>query len=241
MKQMHAGSVTVGLFAVVGLVAGPLALSASAVTVNCWNPHCYSTAEWDSGGIYGGFDTVYVVNGSAADWSAGGHVNETLWVGTDNAAPIQRTYWIEVGYWYGSVAGYSGPGPNWYWADSRPGGGYHEHIPSGFSSPLNFLNQNISVSASYAGSSTWNIYIAGYSAGVSTSNPGVSDGLLTGLEVRSSSSSSYLNGSTDGSMEWQNSAGTWSSGWGSLTYTHVDSPLTGGWYITDHVWTNSLP
>ncbi len=94
---------------------------------------------------FGGADTVYVVSGSAADWSSGKFLDEELWVGTNNGPP--GSTWVEVGYTYGAVAGYSGPGPNWFWADMRPnGGGYHEHIPS-FPNPTNYMNQNISVAA----------------------------------------------------------------------------------------------
>jgi hypothetical protein len=198
--------------------------------------------EWDQGGLYGGEDEVYVVSGNAADWSSGHFIDEELWVGSDNSKPT--VYWTEVGYTYGPVAGYNGPGPNWFWADNRPGGGYHEHIPPGFQSPNNFLNQSITVAATYAGSSSWSVYIAGFLAGTSTSNPGVSGGLATGLEVYSGNNSSYLNQSNDGYMDWFNSSGTRENGWGSGTYVFgggVSPPLTGGWYITDDVWVNSLP
>ncbi len=211
---------------------------ASAVTVNCTSPHCYSTVEWDntSSGITGGYDTVYVVAGSAADYSSGHFIDEELWVGTNNSNP--STYWVEVGYTYGPVAGYSGPGPNWYWADYRPNGIYTEHIPS-FANPSNYMNQNIAIAAAYSGSSTWTVYIGGTSQGLSTSNPAGSGGLATGLEVYSGNNSSYLNGSVDGSMEWQNAG--WHSYWGSSTYKNITGPTTGGWYTTDYIWTNSLP
>jgi hypothetical protein len=187
---------------------------------------------------FGGYATVYVVQGQVPDYASGGRfIDEELWVGTDNGPP--GSYWVEVGYCYGEVAGDYSPGPNWFWADNRPnGGGYHEHIPS-LPDPTHYWDQNIPVAAAYAGNNTWNIYIDGTGQGVSTANPGVSDFLQTGLEAFTASDASHLSGSVDGSMKWQDYLGGWHNDWPSAT-TYVNSPATGAWYITDYVWTNSF-
>jgi hypothetical protein len=64
--------------------------------------------------------------------------------------------------------------------------------------------------------------------------------MATGLEVNSSNNASYLNGSVAGSMEWYD-ASNWHNGWPGAYAAAVNPPLTGGWYITNYVWTNSLP
>lgn len=184
---------------------------------------------------YGGFGNVYVVNGSAADWYNGGHISEEMWTSTGSSS---FGYWVEVGYAYGPVGGHNGADAKWFWADNRPGGGYHEHVPSNVAEPSTFLNQNVSVATSYAGSNVWNVYIGGTSVGTSTGNPGPSDALQVGLEVYSDSTASYLSPSVDGSLKWQDFLGGWHNYWTS-TSTYVDPQVTGGWYIPNFVWTNS--
>jgi hypothetical protein len=241
LRSQRAARALVSLF--LGLVGFVIPLSVSAIDPAGATPaycpltsHPYSIAQMTSAS-YGGYTTVYVVHGSAADWTSGAFVDEELWVGTDNGPPGSN--WVEVGYTYGNLTGYTGPGPNWFWADQRPNGGsYNEHLTT-FPNPSNYWNQNISVAASYTGSNTWKVYIGGTHQGTSTANPGVSGYLQAGLEACTSSGSSYLNGSVDGSLEWQDYTGAWHSDWPSATGI-VDSPAAGAWYINDYVWTNSF-
>jgi hypothetical protein len=91
-------------------------------------PNYHGIAEWF--GTYpnkGAKTYSYVWPGTAADWPSGGHINQTLWEGS-NSDPTGQ-YWTEIGYTHG----WKGQNiTTWYWADSRPnGGGYHDHKLSG--------------------------------------------------------------------------------------------------------------
>lgn len=212
----------------VSVIANPAVAGAS---LPCEPTHCYSIAN--SGTVtLGRYAELYVAHGNA-NWTVAGFVDQELWTLASSTST-----WVEVGYTYGPVAGVSTAGPNWFWADNRPGLGYFEHIPS-TPSPTNYFGQYIAVATSYLGSNTWGIYIAGSLVGYSTSQPGGSVGAQAGVEAFRANSASYLATSVAGNLKWQDYLGGWHSGFLDNA-TFVDPNAFGGWYVTDVVWVDSF-
>ncbi|MGZ5232116.1 MAG: hypothetical protein ACXWC3_19015 [Burkholderiales bacterium] len=100
----------------------------------------------------------------------------TFWEGTDNA---DFSYWIEDGLHVGvHYDGTCGNGVQFYWADNRPGGGYHEHYPGG---SVGF-GTNYAFKIFFDGGSTWEVDRNGNVLGYSTSNPCCSTAIQAGGE-----------------------------------------------------------
>src|ERR1035437_8480906 len=89
-----------GLTSVAALVGSPTLALADNKT--------YALADWDTTGggtshapqNQGGYADMYIAPGVANDWASGGHINQTLWVATDNSTTASQ-YWVEGGYSYG--------------------------------------------------------------------------------------------------------------------------------------------
>jgi hypothetical protein len=104
--------------AVMVAVAGLVAMAAAAPV----EASVYGAGAWEACKPNKGFKAyVYVRPGYCADWTIGGHINESIWTGTDESRYFQN--WIEMGYTYG----FNGqPALTWYWARTRPGKPYQE-------------------------------------------------------------------------------------------------------------------
>jgi hypothetical protein len=166
-RRARRAAVFLGLAALAasGLIAaGPVPDAWAAVSCASNNGnHCYAEAVAFPGQNHGAYGEVsanclYMPNNSTST-----SVTNEIWDTSSNNA-----YWIEDGLT-------SGPGSNgynyrnWFWADSRPGGGYHEHYP-GISSAG---SGNYAVEIYYNGNNSWGV-IAGDSptlVGYSTGQP----------------------------------------------------------------------
>jgi hypothetical protein len=217
------------LAAVFGSVIGIVTAAPAWAALSCVSPHCYSqvTASGPAGSS-GDYTTQYVVNGAVGDYSTGHHLSQEMWL-VDYPGD-----WIEAGYSYGGPCDCAGP--YFFYAYSNSSG-YH-FVKLGSPNIFSYFNDNVPVAITYAGSQTWNVYIAGQYVG-NASDPSGVDNMQAGLEVFSGSSSSYLDSSVAGSMEWYNGS-SWTNDWPVYSLT-VNSPLTGSWYITDYAWVDSLP
>lgn len=110
---------------VAGVTSGALAGPAAACSLS---DHCYGIAQYPRSGVLGGKATIDPYYMSVPD---GNFVTNELWLGDTGG-----TYWVEVG-WTRNYATFQGvpQGLSIFWADSRPGGGLHNHVletnPSG--------------------------------------------------------------------------------------------------------------
>ena len=104
-----------------------LALGVSAILVLAFASPALATSYYGVGGWEsckpnkGIKAYFYVRSGYCADWASGGHLNEGMWTGTDDAQHFEN--WIEMGYswgWHGTSD------LTWYWARQRPGKPYAE-------------------------------------------------------------------------------------------------------------------
>ena len=102
-------------------------------------------------------------------------VTAETWVATNGSTDN----WVEAGLSFGAP---NGGTIVTFWADQRPGGGYHEHPGgAGSGSRLAYYGERIQ----QATSSTWNVQI-GVLNGVSTANPGPSIYIGAGSETNES-------------------------------------------------------
>jgi hypothetical protein len=123
--------------------------------------HCYGKTYGGVSGING--DYVFITP-SCLSTPSTNFVTDELWLVSSGG-----TYWVEVGYLQeGSglnIGGITTAGRYGFWADSRPGGGFHAHVLQ--------TNPSLSTGAPAEiyknGSSSWETYFNGY-FGTSTSN-----------------------------------------------------------------------
>jgi hypothetical protein len=132
----------------------------------------YGVAEWFNTATHqeGGRMTTTISPVGAADWSSGGHVNQTIWVGTNGATQLQD--WVELGY----TKGFEGANVlTFYWADQRPnGGGYHEHQITSVDANVGDTHKLWIV---YIGNDKWNVNIGATNVATSVANPDPSHSL----------------------------------------------------------------
>jgi hypothetical protein len=145
----------------------------------------YGQAIWESCKPNKGFKSyVYVRSGSCADWPSGGHINEAIWTGTDEAEHFEN--WIELGYTYGFQGSSS---LTWYWARTRPGKPYAEWAIGSAINPGEWHWLRIQ----YISSDQWGVYLDGNLK--VTCSPATADGIINsesleaGLESTSTASS----------------------------------------------------
>lgn len=142
------------------LFAGPFALSAftaSPALANYYAAKNIVHSDPTATHVY-----ALVKTGDCQDIGSNGHINDTIWISTNNST--NWSSWVEIGYtrgWYGSNI------LTFYWTDVRPGSQEYDHR----------LTDSISVGSVYklglkANSSTsWGVYIDGTQRGTSTPNP----------------------------------------------------------------------
>ncbi len=175
--------------------------------------HCYAEATDTVGQNHGAFGEIvanclYMPNNSNS-----ASVTNEIWDASSNSA-----YWVEVGLT-------SGPGSNgynyrnWFWADSRPGGGYHEHYPSISSAG----SGTYAVEIYYEGNNSWGVtggnsptllgtstsqpvsstyYAIGGTEYMAASNSGIRDiGHITSLEFQGLNNNWHFFGSGPGGSQ----------------------------------------
>jgi hypothetical protein len=109
--------------------------------------------------------------------------NWEMWVDTNDTdpnSPNSSGYWIEEGYSAGTVYDSRGPyaGFQWFWADSRPGGGYNEHFIQ-WATAYQYKN----VTITYEGGPNWGVYLGGTLIGQSINNGAYAGGTQVGAEM----------------------------------------------------------
>ena len=140
-------------------VAGGNPASASGTCGTPATGHCYAVAQlgvsaghtpWYASavGLDLEVDCLAVANDSTegATWE--------LWLSTNDTDPNSTTespYWLEGGYLAGSATGNTGF--QYFWADSRPGGGYNAHF-AGWATAYQYEN----LTFTWQGGSNWNVY-----------------------------------------------------------------------------------
>jgi hypothetical protein len=199
-----ASFLSLAVLAATGMVAaGPVPDAWAAASCASSNGnHCYAIGVVFIGqnhGAYGqiGANCLYMPNNGSSTT-----VTNEIWDSSSNNA-----YWIEDGLT-------SGPGSNgynyrnWFWADSRPGGGYHEHYPSISGAG----SGTYSVEIYYEGNNSWGI-TAGDSptyVGTSANQPVSStDHVIGGTEYMASSNSGIRDIGHISSLEFQGLNNHW--------------------------------
>lgn len=115
--------------AIVLVLAAILVVTAQPSTVYaafCGN--CYARGYINTGSQYGGgYVQITIRQLTTPDWQSGGHINQTIWVTTDNTDRFSASpYWAEIGYTYGYHGTLSDDptGMTYYWARDNPVNGY---------------------------------------------------------------------------------------------------------------------
>jgi hypothetical protein len=197
----------------------------------------YAVADWDTtwGGTAhapkneGGYADMYIASGSVYDGAAGGHINQTIWVATDNSTSA-GTYWVEGGYTYG----YQGSSAlTYYWAHQSPVYGYGDHRITSITPTVGNWEP---IEILYNTNNTWNIYynwqVGSGPDGSSqaTGNALWSYGMVAGLE--STDTNNHLTNAKAYGLEYEDPQGTWHTGWNTtnnLSYLHVVAPAYASW------------
>jgi hypothetical protein len=197
----------------------------------------YATADWSTtmGATthapqnQGGYANMYIAPGVAYDWSSGGHINQTIWVATDNSTSV-GTYWVEGGYTYG----YGGSNVlTYYWAHRSPIYGYAQHNITSITPAVGYWEP---IQIKYVGNNAWNICYnwkvetGPDSSSTATGNGPWSYGMVTGLE--STSQTSYLTNAKAFSLQWLDLQGVWHTGWNTTnnpSFLYTISPAHASW------------
>jgi hypothetical protein len=209
-------------------VASPQVASACSLQVGS----NWGVAEWDNtlneqqGGSIN--TTVSPVGVSGA--SGGSHVNQTIWVATNESTNLDpnTSEWVELGYIKSLDCTTN---LEFYWADERDscffGRCFNTHLVTAFTPVVGNTYRLWIVNV---GPSTWNVNINGTNVGQSTSNNAGSHSMETGVET--STTSNYLpSGDSDNMSNKVN--GSWTSNWGSGTQVFsTDPPCTHAAWVT---------
>jgi len=222
-----------------GWVVAGSAAPAQACTSSSNNDHCYAVV----------FDGDTATNdGQEANISASClHVNNDA---GDNFADNELwdessdgSYWEEVGL----TSGFASDGTyysnkTWFWADSRPGGGYNEHEPSNLSSAGTNVAYTVEIFS--AGNEEWDIW-GGNSfgpIGTSTSQSATLVQGLAGTEYTSSGGADMRDAGVVNELYREGTNGLFYS-WGSDgSYGSNSGPshyISGSWSGSAESWSYS--
>lgn len=218
-ERLTAAGLTMTLTALVLTIP---AVPAYAVTCTPSN-HCYGQVEYFSAdAIYGlnqGLDVRCL--GPMGAPTSSNFVTEEMWLFTDDSF---SSYWVETGMAYGAPQGST---RYWFWADNRPGGGYHEHD---LSIPIT-LGTTYDDYITWAGNDSWQVRRGSSVLGVSTANPGPSHAGNAGEELTANSGAGSA--ITHFLFKRTSSGGVWTDSWpGASIWT--DDPPYGGWISTGY-------
>ncbi len=214
------------LLAALALVGASAALPQTALAYTCStssSSHCYALAIWvNSAANEGIYTNIYssCLNGPNDTVN---FADEEMWEATDNSSNLG--YWVETGLSYGELNGQARGGPYWFWADNRPGGGYHEHYVGTRS-----LNTSYETEIIYAGSNSWWVWQGTSHVGTSTSNPPYSLSMETGIET---TSNSYNIVGQSSPLDWFDTTGSLHTNW---QYGSSDSYLYPMYPPANAVW-----
>jgi hypothetical protein len=196
--------------ATAGVIAAGAAQDAWACSDSNGANHCYAVAYVNTGVNYGAFGYInlhcqYQPN------NANFATNEIWDVNSSNA------YWIEDGVISGNDFG-TYFARHWFWADSRPGGGFNFHAPSNLQEANN--NTNYAVEIYYVGSHTWTVQGANGDVilGNSTNQTYIPNFLESGTEYLGASNSGIRNIGHVSSLEHEDTSNNWYY-WGTDGYT----------------------
>jgi hypothetical protein len=153
-----------------------------------------------------------------------------MWMTTNNNTD-PYDYWVEEGMTAGTL--YSAPGQPqgfvWYWADSRPNGGYAEHYIRDASTGT-FTNASFYF---VPGTGNWNVFLGGSQVGTSSGVGAYAGGAGNGIEVTTRDTTIVGNSVNWQYREnnvwntapntWQNTSGNLLSGWASGGSVHAQT------------------
>jgi len=142
-------------------------------------------------------------------------VNHEMWYGVVAGNP--PPYWVEVGFKDGATNGINCVTQEIFWADSRNGGGYHEHYYSNGWTLGDWYETQITSS----GSCQWAVVLGGLALGTSTSNcAGSGRYLAGGIEANNQGI-----GSVKGFLDnWEELNGSWIQGWDGAGTSQSNPP-----------------
>jgi hypothetical protein len=179
--------------------------------------HCYAIAyNLNTSTNHGVFGTVYAH--CLYQPNNGTFVTNEIWDASSSAA-----YWEEVGLYSGIGTNIPYGNKNWFWADSRPGGGYNEHD----SSTTANTDTQYRAKVEFAGNNTWYIYGNGnYSHfGTSTSQSATLITGQAGTEYTSGSTSGIRDQGNVSNLQRKSSSNTWYS-WGNNASRYYNGYIT---------------
>lgn len=204
----------------VGLPAAP-ALAATCTPAS----HCYGEVEWTSAEqVYGISETLNVsCLGPMNAPTSRNFVTEEQWLTT--AENTVGNYWVELGMAYGAPQGSS---RYFFWADQRPGGGYHEHD---LSISANF-HQDYGDEIEYAGNNSWTVSRDGTVLGTSTHNIGPSYSANTGEELTANTGEAAATMSDLTHKHPAPGGPAWIADWPGGSVSTADPPY-GSWITQD--------
>jgi hypothetical protein len=137
------------------------------------------------------------------------------------------SYWIEAGMAHGVGGGGCPDEPgstHFFWADQRPGDGYHCHGGPQASSDTGYTDY-----IQYAGSGNWNVFVGGFT-GTSTDNITGSSVIETGVEVSTNQAQTCVN---QNYLEWWDANDDLQVGWHTSSYGDAtviqDKPPYAAW------------
>lgn len=211
------------MMAVAGLmVAGVIVASPGDAMACTLSDHCYAISQVLKSSNHGMFGTLYVhclFSPSSSEF-----VNQEIW-----DVEASGSYWVEVGVKDGRDFNGVNRDQGWFWADSRPGGGYNEHFIDSHVS----LDTDHDVQIERNGSAMWNVYGGNtfHQIGTSTSNPITMDFGQAGSEYTLNSGSGMRDTGVVGGLEYQDSSNNFHF-WGTGGSTIRSGP--GNWVFAGY-------
>jgi hypothetical protein len=186
-------------------------------TTNTTNGHCYGILGWyNTAVMHGGLAYIRTDRLSVPNPNSEIATSE-IWMASNNA--LDLILWTEEGATVGPING-TNHGFTWFWADSRPAGGYHEHYP-GISISY---GSTYTAKITYSGNDVWGIYKDGNWIANSTGQPCCARSMAAGLE--SNDNAGHAGGYVSG-LQKKDANNVWSYNWyGGL---QADSPATVSW------------
>jgi hypothetical protein len=170
-------------------------------------------------------DTTSLASGSPSSQ----FVDQEMWYGVDK----NGIYWVEVGVTDGVTDLGGSVNQAIFWAQNRHAG-YKEYYPS----VSWHENAFYTVSVTWAGNDSWNVYFGGVKLGVSTSNyyGGAARSLTAGLEATRAASSDH-DGGTMRNYRRKDNDDHWYTGWdGSRPWSYCPADIrTYGYALDDEL------
>ena len=201
---------------IVAAVPDASAASSCSPTSHCWATYDNKNTNTNHG-IFGKVEAncLYMPKGN------GSFVTNQIWDTSSGGY-----YWEEAGLYAGVGSNISYGNKNWFWADSRPGGGINEHD----SSTTANTNTSYRTKVEYQGNNTWYIYGNGnYSHfGTSTSQSATLITGEAGTEYSAGSGSGIRDVGNVSDLQRKTSSNPWYSWGNNVTPGNVGS----GYYIT---------